>query len=178
MLREAGCTVWRVGFNAGDRAFWFHRASYIPFRDRAEDWPARIAALIAEKGVTDLVLYGDTRQIHAEAIAAARAAGLTIHVFEEGYIRPYWVTYERGGANGHSRLMQMTVAEMRAALATLRHGRARAACPLGRHAPAHLLRGALSLVRDVPERAVSPFPAASRPWRRTGIPALPAPPDR
>ncbi|MEE4345273.1 MAG: capsule biosynthesis protein CapA, partial [Paracoccaceae bacterium] len=59
MLREAGCTVWRVGFNAGDRAFWFHRASYIPFRDRAEDWPARIAALIAEKGATDLVLYGD-----------------------------------------------------------------------------------------------------------------------
>ncbi|HBM62313.1 MAG TPA: capsule biosynthesis protein CapA, partial [Citreicella sp.] len=27
-----------------------------------------------------------------------------------------WVTYERGGANGHSRLMQMTVPEMRAAL--------------------------------------------------------------
>ena len=22
MLREAGATVWRVGFNAGDRAFW------------------------------------------------------------------------------------------------------------------------------------------------------------
>ena len=118
MLRAAGSTVWRVGFNAGDRAFWFHRASYIPFRAPLAAWPAWIASLIADKGVTDLVLYGDTRQIHAEAITAARAAGLTIHVFEEGYIRPYWVTYERGGANGHSRLMQTSVAEMRAALAT------------------------------------------------------------
>ena len=118
MLREAGSTVWRVGFNAGDRAFWFDSRSYIPFRDRPEDWPARVRALIAEKGATDLVLYGDTRQIHAEAIDAARAAGLRVHVFEEGYIRPYWVTYERGGSNGHSRLMQTSVAEMRAALAT------------------------------------------------------------
>ena len=64
------------------------------------------------------MLYGDTRQIHAQAIAAAKAAGLTVHVFEEGYIRPYWVTYERGGSNGHSRLMQTGVAEMRAVLST------------------------------------------------------------
>lgn len=118
MLREAGCTVWRVGFNAGDRAFWFDSKSYVPFRDQPTEWPARIRTLIAEKGVTDLVLYGDTRAIHAEAILAARQAGLGIHVFEEGYIRPYWVTYERGGANGHSRLMQTSVAEMRAALDT------------------------------------------------------------
>ena len=30
MLRLTGADVWRVGFNAGDRAFWFHPASYIP----------------------------------------------------------------------------------------------------------------------------------------------------
>lgn len=117
MLRAAGATVWRVGFNRGDENFWFHPASYIRFTGRAEDWPARIAALIAEKGITDLVLYGDTRPIHAQAIAAARASGVAVHVFEEGYLRPYWVTYERGGANGHSRLMSLSLAEMRAALA-------------------------------------------------------------
>lgn len=117
MLRAAGAQVWRVGFNRGDEKFWFHRPSYLRYDRPAEDWPARIAALIAEKSVTDLVLYGDTRPIHAQAIAAARAAGVTVHVFEEGYLRPYWVTYERGGANGHSRLMQTSVAEMRTALA-------------------------------------------------------------
>jgi len=40
-----------------------------------------------------------------------------VHVFEEGYMRPYWVTYERGGSNGHSRLMDMSIADMQAALA-------------------------------------------------------------
>ncbi len=117
MLRRTGAEVWRVGFNAGDRAFWFHGESYLPFNGTPEDWPARIAALLSEKRVTDLVLYGDTRGIHAEAVTEARRRGLRVHVFEEGYMRPYWVTYERGGANGHSRLMQMDVADMRAALA-------------------------------------------------------------
>ncbi|MEO0503706.1 MAG: capsule biosynthesis protein CapA, partial [Pseudomonadota bacterium] len=117
MLRRAGATVWRVGFNAGDRAFWFHPASYIPYRGTAGDWPDTFTTLIADKGVTDIVLYGDVRPVHAEAVAEARRRGLTVHVFEEGYMRPYWVTYERGGTNGNSRLMEMSVADMQAALA-------------------------------------------------------------
>ena len=117
MLRAAGAQVWRVGFNAGDRAFWFHPASYVPFRGTPEEWPDTFARIVAEKSVTDIVLYGDTRPIHAKAVAAAKAAGLTVHVFEEGYMRPYWVTYERGGSNGNSRLMEMSIPEMQSALA-------------------------------------------------------------
>jgi len=116
MLRHAGANVWRVGFNAGDAAFWRDRASYIPFTGNAEDWRPTFRALVQDKRVTDLVLYGDTRAIHAQAIEQAREMGLTIHVFEEGYLRPYWVTYERGGSNGHSRLMEMGVDDMRKAL--------------------------------------------------------------
>ncbi len=117
MLRLAGAEVWRVGFNAGDRAFWFHPRSYIPYRGTADDWPSTFASLIDEKQVTDIVLYGDTRPIHAKAVAQARARGITVHVFEEGYMRPYWVTYERGGTNGNSRLMEMTIPQMQEALA-------------------------------------------------------------
>jgi capsular polysaccharide export protein len=117
MLRAAGAQVWRVGFNRGDRAFWPDGASFIPWRGTAEGWPAGLRAILADKAITDIVLYGDTRPIHAAAVSAAREAGLTVHVFEEGYLRPYWVTYERGGSNGHSRLMDLSVAEMAAALA-------------------------------------------------------------
>lgn len=116
MLKAAGCTVWRAGFNAGDRAFWPDKASFLPFYDTPDLWPAAFARICRDKQVTDIVLYGDTRPVHAEAVAAARRAGLTVHIFEEGYLRPYWVTYERGGSNGHSRLMAMSVAEMQAAL--------------------------------------------------------------
>ncbi|MEO0389402.1 MAG: capsular biosynthesis protein [Pseudomonadota bacterium] len=117
MLRRAGAQVWRVGFNAGDRAFWFHPRSYIPFRGQASTWPDTFAQLCADKGVTDIVLYGDTRPVHAQAVAEAKRRGITVHVFEEGYMRPYWVTYERGGSNGHSRLMDMSIADMQTALA-------------------------------------------------------------
>ncbi|KEP71429.1 capsule biosynthesis protein CapA [Thioclava dalianensis] len=119
ILRKAGSTVWRVSFNKGDENFWFDPASLIRYQGRPEEWPARVEALIHEKAITDLVVYGDTRPIHAQAIAAARAAGLRVHVFEEGYLRPYWVSYERNGSNGYSRLMDMSVAQMREALARL-----------------------------------------------------------
>jgi capsular polysaccharide export protein len=42
--------------------------------------------------------------------------GLRVHVFEEGYMRPFWVTYERDGSNGNSRLMNTAVPEMQTAL--------------------------------------------------------------
>ena len=117
MLRAAGAEVHRVGFNIADRVFWPHAASYIAHRGTPEEWPAHFRELIVRFCVTDLVLYGDTRTIHAEARAIAEAAGITVHVFEEGYVRPYWVTYERDGSNGHSRLMDLSLAEMRQALA-------------------------------------------------------------
>jgi capsular polysaccharide export protein len=118
MLTAAGARVWRVGFNRGDRAFW-PSENYIPYKGTLADWPQTFSALIADHAITDIVLYGDTRPIHAQAIAIARSQGLTVHVFEEGYLRPYWITYERGGANGHSRLMQMTVPQMQKALESL-----------------------------------------------------------
>ena len=116
MLQRAGADVWRVGFNAGDRAFWFQPSTYIPFRGVLDDWDSRFDALVSEKNVTDIVLYGDTRPVHAQAVARATKMGLRIHVFEEGYMRPFWVTYERDGSNGNSRLMNTAVPEMQTAL--------------------------------------------------------------
>ncbi|BBU54803.1 capsule biosynthesis protein CapA [Mameliella alba] len=116
MLRKTGAEVWRVGFNAGDRAFWFHPKSYLPYRGIPDEWRGWFCDLVEARGITDIVLYGDVRAIHAQAVEEAKARGLTVHVFEEGYMRPYWVTYERGGSNGHSRLMRMSVDDMRRAL--------------------------------------------------------------
>jgi capsular polysaccharide export protein len=119
MLRSAGARCWRVGFNRGDEIFWSHAKSYLPFIGAQSEWPDRIREIIAAQTITDIVLYGDTRFVHAEAVRAAQEAGLRIHVFEEGYLRPYWVTYEREGSNGNSKLMTKTVEEMRKELAEL-----------------------------------------------------------
>lgn len=115
MLRRTGAEVRRIGFNRGDQAYW-GREGYVPYTGTPEEWPAAIAREFAGQGTTDLVLYGDTRFIHAEAVRQAHVRGITVHVFEEGYLRPWWVTYERGGANGHSRLMELSIPQMRQAL--------------------------------------------------------------
>ncbi len=117
MLSSAGGTNWRVGFNAGDRAFHFGPSTYIPYLDTLENWSATFARLCDEHGFTDLILYGDARPVHQQAIAIAHDLGITVHVFEEGYLRPYWVTYERNGSNGYSRLMDISVDDMRETLA-------------------------------------------------------------
>ncbi|NOD74992.1 MULTISPECIES: capsule biosynthesis protein [unclassified Ruegeria] len=116
MLRAAGAQVWRVGFNAGDQAFWFEKASFLPFLERQENWPDTLCRIMEDKGVTDIVLYGDTRPVHAQAVQIAKARGVIVHVFEEGYLRPWWITYERNGSNGNSRLMSLDAEQMQQAL--------------------------------------------------------------
>ena len=58
------------------------------------------------QGTTDIVLFGDCRPVHRPAIELAKATNVQVHVFEEGYFRPYWITLERGGVNGNSSFPQ------------------------------------------------------------------------
>ena len=67
-------------------------------------------------GVTDIILYGDARPEHAQAIEIAKPRGILCHCLEEGYLRPYRVTYERWGNNGNSRLCDISLARMARAL--------------------------------------------------------------
>jgi len=116
MLRRAGADVTRVGFNAGDQFFWRDKASYIPFTKPLEEWSAALIDILESNGITDILLYGDTRPIHAQAVEIAKDRGIRVHVLEEGYLRPYWATYERDGSNGNSRLGDMSIDQMREAL--------------------------------------------------------------
>lgn len=116
LLRAAGSQVWRCSFNAGDEFFWTDKRRLLRHEGHQADWPAHLDRIIADKGVTDIVLYGDVRPIHATARAAAQASGLRLHVFEEGYLRPYWISYERDGSNGHSALVDISLMRMRATL--------------------------------------------------------------
>ncbi|MBL6750232.1 MAG: capsular biosynthesis protein [Nevskia sp.] len=102
-LRRAGQGVHRINFNGGDRLFW-RLPGAVDFRAGAAQWPGFIAARLDAWRITDLVLFGDCRPLHRQAAALARQRGIAVHVFEEGYLRPNWVTLESGGVNGHSAL--------------------------------------------------------------------------
>lgn len=114
-LMTAGASVSRIGFTAGDQLFWSGLPGYRAFHGTTEAWADTIHARL-DAGVTDLVCYGTSRPIHAEAIAQAKSKGVRVHAFEEGYLRPYWITYERGGTNAESPLHAITIEEMTAAV--------------------------------------------------------------
>ena len=102
-LAEAGHGVHRVNFNGGDKLCW-RLPGALDYRFGQRRWPAFFERVLTERSITDVVLFGDCRPLHRVAIDMARAHGIQIHVFEEGYIRPDFVTLEIGGVNGHSLL--------------------------------------------------------------------------
>lgn len=98
-----GDEVLRINFCCGDKLFWGRRPAW-DYRGCVADLRAYLEERIDAEAVTDLVLFGDHRPIHRPAIELARTRGIRALVFEEGYVRPNWVTLDRGGVNAHSSL--------------------------------------------------------------------------
>lgn len=130
-LEAHGHRCLRINLNGGDWLNW--RRGAANFTGSIHEWPRYLAETLSRERVTDLILFGDCRPAHAVArdIAAQQivagqqiAAGqqivagqrmVSVHVFEEGYIRPDWVTLERGGVNGNSSLPRDPQAYLRQA---------------------------------------------------------------
>ncbi len=102
-LRARGAHVFRVNLHGAEAINWGLRAS-VRFNRPFAEWPGWIAQYMAREGITDLVVYGDCQIYTRAALDAARRLGVVRHVFESGYFRPDWVTYEANGVNGYSGL--------------------------------------------------------------------------
>jgi capsular polysaccharide export protein len=113
-LRRQGAHVVKVNFCGGDVMHWPTGGTRL-YRAAACDWPAWVSRVMREENVTDLLLFGDWRPLHWEAVTLARLFGIRIHVFEEGYLRPDYVTMEEGGVNGNSSMPATPDAVLKAA---------------------------------------------------------------
>ncbi len=102
-LMDAGHCVHRINFNGGDLFDW-NGPETVSFMGKADEWPDFLAKFICENGPTDLVSFGDCRPVLESGIQVARKARMRRHIFEEGYIRPDFITLEKDGVNGKSTL--------------------------------------------------------------------------
>lgn len=100
-LAALGCRTTGINLCMGDTLFW-KGPRRVDFRGRYEDWPRFIADFMDREAVTDLVLLGEQRGYHREAIAEAQARGIRVTVTDFGYLRPDWITLERDGMGGNS----------------------------------------------------------------------------
>ncbi|RYM08850.1 capsule biosynthesis protein [Sphingobium cupriresistens] len=101
-LRERGHRAMRININGGDKIDWPEDAT--DYRGTFRNWPLFFDDFVVNQGVTDLILYGDCRPYHASAHGMAHLRGLRVHVVEEGYIRPDFLTLQDDGVNGNSTL--------------------------------------------------------------------------
>lgn len=101
-LEARGHIASRINLNGGDKIDWPGEAT--DYRGSFRAWPLFFDDYIVGNGITDLILYGDCRPYHASAHGMARLRDIRVHVLEEGYIRPDFLTLEEEGVNGNSRL--------------------------------------------------------------------------
>ncbi|MBP8926177.1 MAG: capsular biosynthesis protein [Pseudomonadales bacterium] len=101
-LRWVGAQVCKINFNGGD--LLFYPSDALNFRGTLDEWPDYLERVITERNIEVVLMFGDCRPLHRVARQLANFRGLEIGVFEEGYIRPHYVTLERYGVNGHSQL--------------------------------------------------------------------------
>jgi capsule polysaccharide modification protein KpsS len=103
-LRARGATVTKVHFNASDALFFGNGAGVHIVRYRAPfaAWPQFVGDLLRTRAIDAIVLFGDTRPLHRMAMREAAERGIDVYVFEEGYLRPDFVTLERDGVSTNS----------------------------------------------------------------------------
>ncbi len=80
------------------------KANRILYRHRDGDWKRFIRHVVRCKKIDAIITFNDTLPRNRRALEIAEELGLHSFVLENGYLRPHWVTLERDGVNGFSRL--------------------------------------------------------------------------
>lgn len=103
IFRGHGAKTFKIGFNVSDYIF-SHRDNYVPYKDTQENWIEFLTDFLKEKTIHQIYLFGDCRFYQKHAISISQTLGIEVFVFEEGYIRPDYVTLEKYGVNNYSKI--------------------------------------------------------------------------
>lgn len=100
-LVKSGCKVYKINFNGGDE--YFYSLNSVPFCDPIEKFPQFLENYIQRHNIDAIVVFGDCRSYHKIAKSIVNSNhNLSFWVFEEGYLRPHYITFEKNGVNGFS----------------------------------------------------------------------------
>lgn len=105
-LTLVGATVFKVNFNGGDCLFSRSKSfsRVFSFTATPASWPDYFNDLLDRLNIDTVFLFGDCRPLHVIAIGIIHQRGIHLGVFEEGYLRPDYITLEHDGVNNNSSL--------------------------------------------------------------------------
>lgn len=100
-LLAASHDIYKINFCGGDSFYWTKKPAW-NFTGKIASLAEFIETKFLQFQFTDIILFGDMRPVHVDAITIAKKYQAKIWVFEEGYVRPNWLTLETNGVNGNS----------------------------------------------------------------------------
>lgn len=95
-LESQGREAKNVVFNAGDR-FYCRKRAYLTYQQTPKEFPHWLKETWQEYPFDTILCFGDCRQLHQAAKRWAQSKGVRFLAFEEGYLRPHFITLESGG---------------------------------------------------------------------------------
>lgn len=95
-LQRAGHRVLRINFYGGDIVQYRHPGA-VNFSGTPTDWPGFLRNFLRQHDVSTVYLFGAHRPHHESARSICSALKVPVVIFEEGYLRPDWVTADRDG---------------------------------------------------------------------------------
>ncbi|HGH3372020.1 TPA: capsule biosynthesis protein [Kluyvera cryocrescens] len=102
-LESQGREATNVVFNAGDR-FYCRKRQYLTYTQTPKEFPHWLKEAWQQYPFDTILCFGDCRLLHQAAKRWAQAKGVRFLAFEEGYLRPHFITLESGGVNAYSSL--------------------------------------------------------------------------
>lgn len=98
-LRQNGIAVDKINFTGGDVRF-FPGGHW--FRGALDQFADHLVERVKGARPDACLLFGQDRPVHREARRVLEELGVPAMVFEEGYVRPNFITFEVGGVNSRS----------------------------------------------------------------------------
>lgn len=102
-LESLGREAVNVVFNGGDK-YYCRKRDYLTFTRTPKEFPTWLKETCLEYDFDTILCFGDCRPLHQVAKRWAQAKGVRFLAFEEGYLRPHFITLEEGGVNAFSAL--------------------------------------------------------------------------
>lgn len=92
----------KLNFNGGDRYFSKNIENCIDYTGSLDEFSDWLGQFIVEQNIDAIVCFGDCRLYHQIAKQESLKIGVRFFAFEEGYIRPSYITFEKNGVNFYS----------------------------------------------------------------------------
>lgn len=95
-LENQGAQCFRINLCLGDWLYWNGKGTE-NYRGSLAEWPVYLEQFIEQHHITDIIYYADRLPYHRVAIEIAAQKNINAITFENGYLRPHWLTLEHGG---------------------------------------------------------------------------------